>query len=187
MRVQPHLPSRPLTATVMDNSGFFWCACRAANSPAPPEPSMRMSVLIVFIRNKKPATEAQKSQRKKPEQVDVFILCFPLCPLCLCGKALSFNPQSSEDGSTLVARGIVDLRIQVAAVAVHRDEQRAEALDAEFPQRLGIEIVEIDVFDLLDPRRLERRGAADDREIDAAVLRERGERAFAHPALADDD
>ena len=53
--------------------------------------------------------------------------------------------------------------MKAAAVAVHGHEQRTEAFHAEFPQRLRIEIVEIDVFDLLDPRRLECGGAADDR------------------------
>src|SRR5271170_2330472 len=45
MRVQPHLPSSPLLATVMSRSGFALCACSAANSPAPPEPRIRISVL----------------------------------------------------------------------------------------------------------------------------------------------
>src|SRR5215212_2068273 len=44
MRVQPHFPSRPLTATVTSSSGAAFFACSAANSPAPPAPRMRMSV-----------------------------------------------------------------------------------------------------------------------------------------------
>src|SRR5688572_23456704 len=44
MRVQPHLPSSPFTATVMESSGAALCACSAAKSPAPPEPRIRMSV-----------------------------------------------------------------------------------------------------------------------------------------------
>src|SRR5918996_5040661 len=44
MRVQPHLPSRPFTATVTESSGAALCACSAANRPAPPEPRIRMSV-----------------------------------------------------------------------------------------------------------------------------------------------
>src|ERR1700746_2509987 len=43
MRVQPHLPSRPLTATAIDSAGFAAWACRAANSPAPPAPRIRTS------------------------------------------------------------------------------------------------------------------------------------------------
>jgi hypothetical protein len=46
-----------------------------------------------------------------------------------------------------------------------------KSADAELPQAFRIEIVEIDVVDGLDPRRLERRRAADDREIDAANSR----------------
>src|SRR5580704_18777409 len=45
MRVQPHLPSNPLLTTVMSRSGLAFSACNAANSPAPPEPRIRMSVL----------------------------------------------------------------------------------------------------------------------------------------------
>ena len=44
MRVQPHLPSSPLTAMVIDSDGLAACACSAANRPAPPDPRMRMSV-----------------------------------------------------------------------------------------------------------------------------------------------
>src|SRR5215471_9296693 len=44
MRVQPHLPSRPFTATVIDSEGLAACACSAANNPAPPAPRIRMSV-----------------------------------------------------------------------------------------------------------------------------------------------
>src|SRR5262249_61850685 len=45
MRVQPHFPSRPLVATVTSRSGLAFCACSAANRPAPPEPRIKMSVL----------------------------------------------------------------------------------------------------------------------------------------------
>src|SRR6266403_976085 len=44
MRVQPHLPSSPFTATVTSSAGAVFFACNAANSPAPPAPRMRMSV-----------------------------------------------------------------------------------------------------------------------------------------------
>src|SRR5262245_55743876 len=46
MRVQPHLPTRPLVATVMSSVALAWCACSAANSPAPPEPRIRISVAV---------------------------------------------------------------------------------------------------------------------------------------------
>src|SRR5436190_6316737 len=48
MRVQPHLPSRPFTMMVTSRPGAARRACSAANSPAPPEPRMRMSVARVF-------------------------------------------------------------------------------------------------------------------------------------------
>src|SRR5688572_11500103 len=44
MRVQPHLPRRPFTATVTSSPGAARRAWSAANSPAPPEPRIRMSV-----------------------------------------------------------------------------------------------------------------------------------------------
>src|SRR5215467_12554741 len=45
MRVQPHLPSRPLLAMVTSRSGLALSACSAANRPAPPEPRIKMSVV----------------------------------------------------------------------------------------------------------------------------------------------
>src|SRR5262249_13923369 len=44
MRVQPHLPMRPLLAMVTSRPGSALSACSAANSPAPPEPRIRISV-----------------------------------------------------------------------------------------------------------------------------------------------
>src|SRR4051794_24449679 len=44
IRVQPHLPSSPFTATVTSSAGAVFFACSAANSPAPPAPRIRMSV-----------------------------------------------------------------------------------------------------------------------------------------------
>src|SRR3954449_141002 len=59
------------------------------------------------------------------------------------------------------ARGLVDLRVEAAALAVHGHDQRAEAAHAELPQRLGIEVVHVEVFDCLNPRRVRgRRGNA---------------------------
>src|SRR6185503_16978402 len=80
-------------------------------------------------------------------------------------------------GALLLRRGL-HLRIKALAVAVHCNEQGAESVDAELPQRLGVEIVEVDVFDRLDPRGLQRRRAADDGEIDAAQLAESFQRSF---------
>src|SRR3972149_3854006 len=83
-------------------------------------------------------------------------------------SSIVFPPECGECRGALVARGFVDLRVEIPAMAVHCDQQRAEALDAEFPQRFGIQIVEIEVLDALDPGSFQRGGAADDREINAA-------------------
>src|SRR5687767_14434059 len=72
-------------------------------------------------------------------------------------------------GSSLLRRG-VDLVVEARSVAVHGNDQGPEAVDTELPQRLRVKVVEIHVLDSLDPRRLERGRAADDREIGAAEL-----------------
>src|SRR5471032_2851613 len=100
MRVQPHFPSRPLTATVIDSEGSALWACSAANRPAPPEPRIRMSVEICFIARRSRLLHAKFRKRGRA---------------ALLGVALH-------------------LRVQAAAMAVHGDDQRPEALDAEFPQ-----------------------------------------------------
>src|SRR5688500_1073190 len=43
MRVEPHLPSRPLTATVIESWGAALFASSAAKRPAPAEPRMKIS------------------------------------------------------------------------------------------------------------------------------------------------
>ncbi len=80
----------------------------------------------------------------------------------------------------------VHLRVQRAAVRIHGHQQRAEALDAEFPQALGMQVVHVDVLDRLDPGGLQRGGAADHGEIGAAEFLERVERRRPHAAFADD-
>jgi hypothetical protein len=71
-------------------------------------------------------------------------------------------------------------------VAVHRHAQRAEVADAEPPQRLGVQVVQVDVLDLLDPGGFQRGGAADDGQVGAAQVGEGLRRAVAQAALADD-
>src|SRR5712691_2861261 len=67
MRVQPHLPSRPLVATVTSSSGFAACACSAANSPAPPDPRIRMSVCMRSrFMIEAPRTEAEPQSPPSP-------------------------------------------------------------------------------------------------------------------------
>src|SRR5262249_53952330 len=128
MRVQPHLPSSPLTATVIESDGSALCACSAAKSPAPPEPRIRMSV---------------ESSR----------------------KLFRFHAEARERLLAARLRDALDLRVEARSVAVHGDDQWPEATHAELPQRLGMQVIEIDILDRLDPRGLERRGAADDGEV----------------------
>src|SRR5260221_2520025 len=68
----------------------------------------------------------------------------------------------------LVLGAGLDVVVERATVRVDADDQRPEVLDAELPEALGHELFPHHLFDLLDLRRLERRGAADDREIDHA-------------------
>src|SRR5262249_32604729 len=62
MRVQPHLPSKPLLAMVTSRSGLALSACSAANRPAPPEPRINMSVLS---RSRLMRTSEHARQQKK--------------------------------------------------------------------------------------------------------------------------
>src|SRR5262245_34159652 len=119
MRVHPHLPSRPFTATVIDACGAALCACRAAKRPAPPEPRMRMSV---------------EASRIRPSAAHP------------CVSALG-HAEGSEGGLAPRARRGAHCGVEAPAMAVHGDEQRAESPDAKLPQRLRIEVVEVDVFD----------------------------------------
>src|SRR5437870_13627002 len=142
MRVQPHLPSRPFTATVIESCGAALCACSAANRPAPPEPRIRMSVSRVF------GTIGWRARpRPGPD--------LPYAQTLQCFGAARFRLR-------------IHARVQAFAVAVHCNEQGAESVDAELPQRLGIEVIEVHVLDRFDPGGLERRRAADDGEVDAA-------------------
>src|ERR1044071_3721646 len=50
--------------------------------------------------------------------------------------------------------------VERATVRVDADGQRAEVLDAELPEALGHQLFPGDLLDLLDLRRLQRRGAA---------------------------
>src|SRR5262245_14747380 len=108
MRVQPDLPSSPLTAIVTSRSGLARFACSAANRPAPPAPSIRMSVSSWFI-----------------------------------APRLFQRADACENLVTARCGGRIDLAVQRAAVRIHRDQQRAETADAEFPQALRIELLEI--------------------------------------------
>src|ERR1700754_5005943 len=114
MRVQPHLPSRPLTAIVMRNCGAAACACSAANRPAPPLPRIRMSVSYCFI------CEGSGIDR--------------LAWLSLTRYRLRTNTERREHLVALRLRVLLHRRVDAAAVAIHRHEQRSELADSETPQ-----------------------------------------------------
>src|ERR671925_1700944 len=94
--------------------------------------------------------------------------------------------ESCIDVLQLLARALLHVAVEGVAVGVDADRQRAEILDAELPEALGHELLPGDLFDLLDLRRLERRRAADDREVDHPVLAHRLDRLVGEPALAAD-
>src|SRR3954447_1653720 len=97
--------------------------------------------------------------------------------------------RKSEPGKELLqllGRGGLDVVVERVAVRVDADRERAEVLDAELPEALGHELLPHHLFDLLDLRRLERRGPADDREVDHAELLHRLDRLVGEPAFAAD-
>src|SRR5207237_2619023 len=86
-----------------------------------------------------------------------------------------------------VARFEVDRVVQAPAMAVHGHAQRTEIADAKAPEALRIQVVEIDILDRFDPRRLQRGGASDDGQIRSPQLTECCERRGAQAALADNE
>src|SRR3989442_196927 len=74
--------------------------------------------------------------------------------------------ESRIDVLQLLARPVLDVAIERAAVGVDADGQRAEILHADLPEALGHELLPGDLLDLLDLGRLESGGPADDREVD---------------------
>src|SRR4051794_40814831 len=98
------------------------------------------------------------------------------------------NPRSKTGKELLELRLGAGLHVAVERVAVRidADRERAEVLHTELPEALGHELLPGDLFDLLDLRRLERRGAADDREIDHAELVHRLDRVVGEAALPAD-
>src|SRR3954471_20981121 len=92
---------------------------------------------------------------------------------------------SKELLQLLLGRGL-DVVIERVAVRVDPDGQRPEVLDAELPEALGHELLPGDFLDLLDLGRLERRGAADDREVDHAEPLHGLDRLVGEAALAAD-
>src|SRR3954453_21495858 len=86
----------------------------------------------------------------------------------------------------LLLRRRLDVVVERVAVRVDPDGERSEVLDAELPQALGHQLLPGDLLDLLDLGRLERRRAADDREVDHPEPLHRFDRLVREPALAAD-
>src|SRR5436190_5680575 len=85
----------------------------------------------------------------------------------------------------LLGRGL-DVVVERVTVRVDPDGERAEVLDPELPEALGHQLLPGDLLDLLDLRRLERRCASYDREVDHPVLAHRLDRLVGEAALAAD-
>src|SRR5512142_969790 len=86
----------------------------------------------------------------------------------------------------LLLRGVLDVAVEGVAVGVDADGERAEVLDPELPEALGHQLFPGDLLDLLDLGRLERRRAADDREVDHPEPLHRLDRLVGEAALAAD-
>src|SRR5919204_168444 len=103
-----------------------------------------------------------------------------------CGRLRNPSLKAGIELLQLRFGSFLDVVEERPAVAVDPDRERAEVLDAELPQALRHQLLPRDLFDLLDLRGLERRGAADDREVDHAVRAHRLDRLVGESALAAD-
>src|SRR5215211_3150503 len=86
----------------------------------------------------------------------------------------------------LVLGACLDVVVERVPVGVDADRERAEVLHAELPEALGHQLLPRHLLDLLDLPRLERRRAADDREVDHPVPAHRLDRLVRKAALAAD-
>src|ERR671937_2605234 len=103
-----------------------------------------------------------------------------------CGRSRNPSLKPGIELLQLLSRCRLDVVVERVAVRVDADGERAEVLDAELPQALGHELLPGDLLDLLDLGRLERRRAADDREVDHPVAPHRLDRLVGEAALAAD-
>src|SRR4051794_8035362 len=138
---------------------------------AVPQPSLTIEMWS-------PATSRTSAQARGPR---------PLSRTCVrpvCG----WIPRSKagKDLLQLLVGGCLDVVVERVAVGVDPDGERAEVLDAELPEALGHQLLPGDLLDLLDLRRLERRGPADDREVDHPEPPHGLDRLVREPALAAD-
>src|SRR5438093_6001544 len=86
----------------------------------------------------------------------------------------------------LLLGGGLAVVVERVSVRVDADREGAEVLDPELPEALRHQLLPGDLLDLLDLRRLQRRRAADDREVDHPVPPHRLERLVREAALAAD-
>src|SRR5690242_1756702 len=119
----------------------------------------------------------------------------PLSMTCVRPRSRGFGSRAgrsrkpsdpSKDALQSLVRLCLDVVVERVAVRVDADRERAEVLDAELPEALGHQLLPGDLLDLLDLGRLERRGPADDREVDHAVLAHGLDRLVREAALAAD-
>src|ERR671932_669258 len=107
-------------------------------------------------------------------------------PLSITCVSPLWGLDSSKELLQLLLGCGLDVVVERVAVGVDPDRQRAEVLHAELPQAFGHELLPGDLLDLLDLGRLERRRAADDREVDHPVAAHRLGRLVREAALAAD-
>src|SRR5687768_16585916 len=134
-----------------------------------------------------PAVSKRPSMSRKLRPLS--ITCVRPTRRGLPGRAGTPRKPSLEPGIELLQlqlRAVLDVAVERAAVRVDPDDERPEVLDAELPEALGHELLPGDLLDLLDLGRLERRGAADDREVDHSEPLHRLDRVVREAALPAD-
>src|SRR5262245_24208018 len=98
----------------------------------------------------------------------------------------SISSEACIDLLQLLLRPVLHLAVERVAMGVDANGEWAEVLHPELPQAFGHELLPGDLLDLLDLGRLERGGAADDREIDHPQALHRVDRLVREPTLATD-
>src|SRR5919108_3697724 len=136
-------------------------------SAAVPQPSLTIEMCGA-------ATSSTSSQARGPRPLSMTCVS----PWC-CSK-------SSIELLQLFLGGGLNVVVERVAVRVDADGEWAEVAHAELPEALGHQLLPGDLLDLLDLRRLERRGAADDREVDHPEPLHRLDRLVGEAALAAD-
>src|SRR3954451_23026112 len=125
-----------------------------------------------------PATSSTSAQPRGPR---------PLSRTCV--RPVCGGMRRSKSGKELLQLGLcggLDVVVERVAVGVDADGERPEVPDAELPEALGHQLLPGDLLDLLDLRRLERRGPADDREVHHAEALHGLDRLVREAALAAD-